>query len=85
MKASALFLILYIAALAMALFVYCHGPAHQPANTRSTFINAVKEERKKAGRDTTVDTAHFWYKNSIIYTLDMEVFQDSDGDGYNGS
>jgi maltose alpha-D-glucosyltransferase/alpha-amylase len=24
---------------------------------------------------------NLWYKNSVIYTLDIEVFQDSDGDG----
>lgn len=29
---------------------------------------------------TTVDSLA-WYKNSVIYTLDVEVFQDSDGDG----
>ncbi len=26
-------------------------------------------------------TAALWYKNAIIYTLDVEVFKDSDGDG----
>ncbi|MEH6407133.1 MAG: alpha-amylase family protein [Leeuwenhoekiella sp.] len=26
-------------------------------------------------------TSVFWYKNSIIYSLDVEVFKDSDGDG----
>jgi len=26
-------------------------------------------------------TARLWYKNSVIYTLDVEVFQDSDNDG----
>ena len=24
---------------------------------------------------------HLWYKNAIIYSLDVETFMDSDGDG----
>jgi len=45
------------------------------------FIASVRVERKKAGEDTLVNASHFWYKSSIIYTLDIEVFKDSDGDG----
>lgn len=43
------------------------------------------EKEQRATQATTpisVDsTAALWYKNSVMYTLDVEVFQDSDGDG----
>jgi maltose alpha-D-glucosyltransferase/alpha-amylase len=80
MKTSILFLLI---AIATTLFLCCNDTAPRPAsaNTLSSFINTVKEERKKAGKDTAVDTANFWFRNSCIYTLDIEVFQDSDGDG----
>jgi glycosidase len=45
------------------------------------FIASVRVERKKAGEDTLVKPSHFWYKNSIIYALDIELFKDSDGNG----
>jgi maltose alpha-D-glucosyltransferase / alpha-amylase len=65
------------------LFLHCNGPADQqaPVNTLSTFVHAVAAERKNAGKSPAVDTANFWFKNSFIYTLDIEVFQDSDEDG----
>jgi maltose alpha-D-glucosyltransferase/alpha-amylase len=83
MKALNLFFRSYTTIATTALLVCCKDAAHEPAtvNSLTTFISAVKNEREKAGRNTTIDTANFWYKNSFIYTLDVEVFQDSDGDG----
>src|SRR5215212_11722486 len=31
---------------------------------------------------TVEDTTKLWYKSASFYTLDVEVFKDSDGDGY---
>jgi maltose alpha-D-glucosyltransferase/alpha-amylase len=45
-------------------------------------VAAVQKERKEAGESTDIDpNVDLWYKNSVIYTLDVEVFKDSDGDG----
>lgn len=72
-----------IAAVISTLLIGCRDEANKPAavNSLNTFISTVKNERQKAGRDTNIDTANFWYKNGFIYTLDIEVFQDADGTG----
>lgn len=51
------------------------------ANTEAGFIASVKVERKQTGEDTVVSINNFWYKNSIVYTLDIKTFRDTDGDG----
>jgi maltose alpha-D-glucosyltransferase/alpha-amylase len=43
-----------------------------------------KAKRKRTPQQPVVaaDSVHrLWFKNSVIYTLDVEVFKDSDGDG----
>ncbi len=48
------------------------------------FFCQCKEEspRQASLNEISPDsTDELWYKNSIIYTLDIEVFKDSDGDG----
>jgi maltose alpha-D-glucosyltransferase/alpha-amylase len=50
--------------------------------TYETFLSAVRKERREAGDSTVAQgDSDFWYKSSVIYTLDVEVFKDSDGDG----
>ncbi len=47
-------------------------------------LHKSKEAKKYTVNETTVvadSTDELWYKNSVIYTLDVEVFKDSDGDG----
>lgn len=51
-------------------------------DTAATFLAAVQKERKAAGESTDINLAtDLWYRNSVIYTLDVKVFKDSDGDG----
>src|SRR5688572_29876131 len=50
--------------------------------TVTAFLAAVQQERQKAGESTDIQPdKDFWYKSSVIYTLDVEVFKDSDGNG----
>jgi maltose alpha-D-glucosyltransferase/alpha-amylase len=83
MKMSTLLYTFFIAAMAATVLSHCNEPEHRqsPPDTLDKFKTAVSTEREKAGKNTSVDTAHFWFRNSFIYTLDIEVFQDSDGDG----
>jgi maltose alpha-D-glucosyltransferase / alpha-amylase len=50
-------------------------------NNDAGFIAHVKVEKRKSGEDTVVSINNFWFKSSVIYSLDVEVFRDSDGDG----
>jgi maltose alpha-D-glucosyltransferase/alpha-amylase len=62
-------------------FRYYKPPPAKP-QTVTAFLTAVQEERRKAGESTDIQPdTDFWYKSSVIYTLDVEVFKDSDGDG----
>lgn len=75
-----------IAVLLIALGAWLGWRYWQPAPaqpaTYESFLAAVQEERRKAGDSTVVQSdSDFWYKSSVIYTLDVEVFKDSDGDG----
>lgn len=50
-------------------------------NTEAGFIAKVKVERKQAGEDTVVHINQFWYKNTIVYALDLATYKDSNKDG----
>jgi maltose alpha-D-glucosyltransferase/alpha-amylase len=50
-------------------------------NNDAGFIAHVKVEKRKSGEDTVVSINNFWFKSSVIYSLDVETFRDSDGDG----
>lgn len=43
--------------------------------------DGTKEEISQQEMVSTDSTDELWYKHAIIYTLDVEVFKDSDGDG----
>lgn len=55
-------------------------PRHRPA-TLSAFTQALAEQKLKAGEDTAHAFSNAWYKNSLIYTAEVKMFFDSDGDG----
>lgn len=63
------------------LFIQLRGKVRDVVNNDAGFIAHVKVERRKSGEDTIVNINNFWFKSSVIYTLDVEVFRDSDGDG----
>lgn len=57
-------------------------PVPARPDTQAAFLAAVEKERKAAGEPVDVNPAtDFWYKSSVIYTLDVETFRDSDGNG----
>ena len=79
MKAKHLLLFIILIAVT-GYFVLSDEPKRLPANTQQ-FITVLNEERKKAGEPLIANiNKELWYKNSFIYTLDVEVFKDSDGD-----
>jgi maltose alpha-D-glucosyltransferase / alpha-amylase len=50
--------------------------------TMQELISAAQKERQAAGEPANLNPDNdLWYKNAVIYTLDVEVFKDSDGDG----
>jgi hypothetical protein len=51
-----------------------------PDNT-TAFLQVLNKERTNAHEPaiTNIDSS-LWYKNSVIYTLDVKVFKDSDAD-----
>src|SRR5581483_9496565 len=58
-------------------------PEPSRPDTAATLLAAVQKERKAAGEPTDINLAtDLWYRNSVIYTLDVKVFKDSDGDGF---
>jgi maltose alpha-D-glucosyltransferase/alpha-amylase len=81
-KKTALWAIACIIAAILIYFMISRQKSKlPPVDSEAAFTAAVKEERKKAGEDTTVQENNFWYKTCVIYALDIEVFKDSDGDG----
>lgn len=68
-------------AAGVVLFIQLRGKVRDVVNNDAGFIAHVKVERRKSGEDTVVNINNFWFKSSVIYTLDVEVFRDSDGDG----
>ena len=83
MKKKTIFIVLAVLLLlvGMLVFVQSREKERAIANSEAGFIASVKVERKKAGEDTVININNFWFKSSIIYTLDVEVFRDTDGDG----
>jgi maltose alpha-D-glucosyltransferase/alpha-amylase len=73
--------VLVLIAASSWFIVHAYKNRREVVNNEAGFIAHVQVERKKAGEDTLVDLRDFWYKNSVIYTLDIEVYKDSDGDG----
>ncbi len=62
------------------IFAACKSSPQKPTDDQ-TFWDSVKQERLLTQEDTTDIQKKVWYKNSFIYTLDVKVFKDSDGDG----
>lgn len=64
----------------LGLRYFKQAPA-KPA-TADALMAAIKEERRKSGEPTDINAGtDLWYKSAVIYTLDVEVFKDSDGNG----
>jgi maltose alpha-D-glucosyltransferase/alpha-amylase len=75
-------LIVLLAAAAVFWGYRLLKPEPGRANTDAAFLAAVQKERQAAGEPVDINPAlDLWYKGSVIYTLDVEVFKDSDGDG----
>jgi len=80
------FLIIVLVILVVAISAYFGWKLLKPIparpDTEAAFVAAVQKERHAAHEPTDINPAvDFWYKSSVIYTLDVEVFKDSDGDG----
>jgi len=69
-----------VALLLLALLMNALSPERSPVTT-AAYWKKVTDERISAAQDATNAQSKIWYKNSLIYTLDIEVFKDSDGDG----
>lgn len=74
---------LLLALYATVVLLGCTRPSKKKdvPLTQQAFLHAVQAERSSAGKNAQVRLSDYWYKNSFIYALDIEVFQDSDGDG----
>lgn len=83
MKKKSILITLTVVLILAGTFLFIQSRRNERAivNNEAGFIASVKVERKKAGEDTVVNINNFWFKSSVIYTLDVEVFRDSDGDG----
>jgi maltose alpha-D-glucosyltransferase/alpha-amylase len=55
-------------------------PVPHPADT-AAYTKLLKQQREKGGQDAAHTDRDIWYKNNLIYTLDIKMFKDSDGDG----
>ncbi|MBV9962734.1 MAG: hypothetical protein JO072_10840, partial [Parafilimonas sp.] len=74
--------VIIVIAIAAYFIVFNKKPVQFPDNT-SAFLNQLNQQRKQAGEPLVNDIDKtLWYKNSVIYTLDVKVFKDSDGNGY---
>jgi maltose alpha-D-glucosyltransferase/alpha-amylase len=74
-------LIIVLAGSAYLIF-HKKTPPEFPDNSQA-FLQQLNKERKQVNEKLVTDyNKSLWYKNSIIYTLDVEVFKDSDGNGY---
>ena len=52
-----------------------------PPSDELSYKKLLQQQRSKAGQDSACLGRDVWYKNSLIYTLDIKMFKDSDGDG----
>jgi maltose alpha-D-glucosyltransferase / alpha-amylase len=83
MRKVVVIVLLFIVVIAAFLYTFLHKkePA-EPADMQA-FTTQLNEQRTKAGQPAISNPEEaLWYKNKLIYTLDVEVFKDSDGDGY---
>jgi maltose alpha-D-glucosyltransferase/alpha-amylase len=62
------------------LFTRLRREPARPDNSVA-FTSLLKQQREKGRQDATHPERDVWYKNSLIYTLDIKMFKDSDGDG----
>jgi maltose alpha-D-glucosyltransferase/alpha-amylase len=82
MKNKILIVAILIAVVALYFIFFQHKKVPQVPDNTTAFLHTLNEERITAHEPsiTNIDSS-LWYKNSVIYTLDVKVFKDSDGDG----
>ena len=72
----------YVSVLVSLLLCACrHSNNKDRPASSAAYLAALKKERIAAGQDSSAVKEKVWYKNSCIYTLDIKMFKDSDGDG----
>lgn len=67
--------------VAVILFIKKRQPGHPKPADEQGFVSALAAERQEGGQDAAHLVRDVWYKNSIIYTVDIKMFKDTDGDG----
>ena len=69
MRKSTIVILVLLLVIAVGAILWLKKDARQPQRSRE----------QVTVQDSTED---LWYKKSIFYTLDVEVFKDSDNDGF---